>query len=86
MFVKDGDVEEKKTHLFQACLIREDFLETLQIMMGIEGWRRAGKEPTLQDMLSASTYSQLPFQQPSRFYNIIPLQSPWMDEEELNAN
>ena len=22
-------------------------------MMGIEGWRRAGKEPTLQDMLSA---------------------------------
>jgi len=37
VFVKDGDVEEKKNHLFQACLIREDFLETLQIMMGIEG-------------------------------------------------
>ena len=82
MFVKDGDMEEKKNHLFQACLIKEDFLETLQIMMSIEGWRRAGKEPTLQEML----YSQLPFQQPSRFYNIIPLQSPWMDEEELNAN
>lgn len=77
MFLKDGVGEGREEESsFQACLIKEDFLETLKVMMGIEGWRRNSWKGinVIRDATCSCTsiYSQFPFQQPSRLYNIIP--------------